>query len=170
MRSFLSLLLAGLVTCLAIFILSPGAFAQSGLYALEITLEENGEVFSAPKIVVEPGKTYAVELNAGAAYDFKLDIPANTRAAAKEQFDRDLGRWASDFLLVNTELAFRDRVGKKDVSEYGKAVTSSLLLRVAEPAREIRSNVPVSDRDLKTKSGQSVETLSITIKGSAFTP
>ena len=170
MRSFLSILLAGLVTCLAIFILSPGAFAQSGLYALEITLEENGEVFSAPKIVVEPGKTYAVELSAGAEYDFKLDIPANTRAAAKEQFDRDLGRWAGDFLLVNTELAFRDRVAKKDVSDYGKAVTSSLLLRVAEPAREIRSNVPVADRDLKTKTGDTVETLSITIKGAPFKP
>lgn len=168
MRSFLTVLLAAATACVAIMMLSPEAKAQSGLYALEITLEENGEVFGAPKIVVEPGKAYSVELQAGAKYDFSINIPRNTRAAAIEQFERDLGRWASDFLLVNTELSFENQKISPEMAEYSKAVTSNLLLRVETPAREIRSDVPVSHRGLKTNKGKPVETLSITIKGTPF--
>ncbi len=168
MRSFLSILLAGSAAFLAVLILSPSAAAQDGMYALEITLEENGEVFSAPRVVVEPGKAYSVQLIAGADYDFSIQIPPNTRRAALQQFERDLGRSARDFLLVNTELSFQAKAEAQKLPEYGKLVSSNLLLRVAQPARAIRSDIPVSDRGLKTKRGEAIETLSITIQGAPF--
>ncbi|MEM9055001.1 MAG: hypothetical protein AAGB16_06715, partial [Pseudomonadota bacterium] len=105
----------------------------------------------------------------GAEYDFAIDIPADTREAAKSQFERDLGQWASDFLLVNTQLSFDQRSEAKDLPDYGKAISSNLLLRVAAPAREIRSIVPVADRGLLTRAGIPIETLAITIKGAPFT-
>jgi len=168
MRSFLTIILAGAVACLAFAMLAPEAKADTEFYALEITLQENGVTFDAPQIVIEPGKNYTVELNAGANYDFRIAIPADTRAAAIAQFERDLGRWASDFLLVNTELSFRERPEAKDLPDYGITVTSNLLLRVASPQREIRSDIPVSDRGLIGKDGKKIETLSITIKASPF--
>ncbi len=168
MQSFLTIFIAGTTAFMAMFMLSPQSNAQGELYALEITLEENGEVFSAPKVVVEPGKSYVIALEGEAEYDFSIDIPEDTRSAAIAQFERDLGQWASDFLLVNTQLSFDDRAEAKNLPDYGKAVSSNLLLRVGEPAREIRSIVPVADRGLFTRAGQPIETLAITIKGVPF--
>jgi len=169
MRSFFTILLASGMAFTAFAMLSPEAKAGSGLFALEITLQENGETFDAPQIVVEPGKRYSVALNAGAEYDLDIEIPADTRAAAITQFDRDLGAWAADFLLVNTELSFNERPEARTLPDYGKVVTSNLLLRVATPQREIRSDVSVLDRGLLTKSGNKIETLSISIRAVPFT-
>lgn len=168
MRSFFTIVLASGMAFLAFALLAPDAKADGALYALDITLQENGEIFDTPKILVESGKDYTVALSGSGEYDLKLDIPADTRAAAKTQFERDLGAWASDFLLVNTELSFDDRPEAMNLPDYGKAVTSSMLLRVAAPQREIRSDIPVADRDLVTRNGQKIETLSITIKASPF--
>ncbi len=170
MRSFVTIFLASILACLAFALLASEAKAQGApdYYALKITLQENGQTFDAPQIVVEPGKNYTVELNANADYAFKIGVPADTRAAVIEQFERDLGRWASDFLLVNTELSFKQRPEAKDLPDYGKVITSNLLLRVAAPQREIRSDVPVSDRGLIGRDGQRIETLSITIKATPF--
>ena len=168
MRSFLTITLASMMACLSFAMLVPDAKAGQGLFALEITLQENGVTFDSPQILIEPGKSYAVELNAGANYDFKVDIPADTRAAAIDQFERDLGSWASDFLLVNTQLSFDERPEAQTLPDYGKTISSNLLLRVATPQREIRSDIPVSDRGLLTRAGKKIETLSITIKAVPF--
>ncbi|MEM8615931.1 MAG: hypothetical protein AAGF20_03245, partial [Pseudomonadota bacterium] len=145
------------------------ARAQSAsAYALDIVLEENGQVFDTPKVIVEPGRDYYIELKAGANYGFRLDIAGNTRQAALEQFERDLGRWANDFLLVNTELSLEERPEARDLPDYGKTITSSLLLRAAEPSREIRSDVPVADRGLLRRDGVPIQTLSVTIKATPF--
>ena len=166
MRSFVTILLAGAAAFLAFVLLSPGAFAQSGQYALKVTLQENGQTFSAPQIVVEPGKVYAVELKAGANYDFKVAIPADTRTAVKAQFDRDLGAYAKDFLLVNSTLSFDERPEARTLPDYGKAIESNLLLRVE--GRPIVSNVDVADRGLVMKNGTKIETLSIAIEAMPF--
>lgn len=168
MRSFLTILLAGSIATLAMMMMPASANADGKQYALEITLEENGNVFDAPKVVVEPGKKYTIVLNAAADYDFVIDIPRDTRAAAIEQFDRDLGSWARDFILVNTELSFDERPEAQELPDYGKSITSNLLLRVAEPQREIRSDIDVTDRGLVTRKGEKIETLSITIKAVPF--
>jgi hypothetical protein len=168
MRNFLTILAAGAIATLAIIMMPAAANAQSGQYALEIILEEDGVVFDAPKVVVEPGKKYTLVLNAAADYDFEIDIAANTREAAMKQFDRDLGRWARDFLLVNTKLSFEERPEAQALPDYGKSITSNLLLRVAEPQREIRSDIDVTDRGLVTRKGEKIETLSIIIKAVPF--
>lgn len=168
MRSFFTIVLASGMAFLAFALLSLDAKAGGALYALDITLQENGETFDAPKVLVETGKEYTVDLKAGADYDLRLVIPADTRAAAIAQFERDLGRWAQDFLLVNTELSFEARPEAAALPDYGKAVNSSLLLRVATPQREIRSDIPVADRDLVARDGTKIETLSITIKATPF--
>jgi len=168
MRNFLTILAAGAIATLAIIMMPAAANAQSGQYALEIILEEDGVVFDAPKVVVEPGKKYTLVLNAAADYDFEIDIAANTREAAMKQFDRDLGRWARDFLLVNTKLSFEERPEAQALPDSGKSITSNLLLRVAEPQREIRSDIDVTDRGLVTRKGEKIETLSIIIKAVPF--
>ena len=66
MQSFVTVLMAACIVCLAMIMMTPNASLQDQRFALQITLEENGEVFSAPQVVVEPGKSYVIDLEAGA--------------------------------------------------------------------------------------------------------
>ena len=163
MRSFIAIVSAGTLALLTLLLLTPSAIAQASEYALKITLEENGTVFDSPQIVVMQGKSYYVELSGNADYDFRVDIPADTQAAALEQFDRNLGQWAQDFMVVNAQLSFPESTS--EVANE-KPVISNLLLR--KDGRAIKSAVPVSDRNLMTRSGKKVETLSITIEANPF--
>lgn len=168
MRSFATIVLSGIIVFAGFFLFAPESKAEAGQYALEITLQENGETFDTPRVVVEQGKSYQIELSAGADYSFSISIPADTQVAAQAQFQRNLGRWAQDFIIVNTELSFEERPEAKSLPDYGKSISANLLLRTAEPQRAIRSEVPVADRGLIGKDGKKIETLSITMRGVPF--
>jgi len=167
MQSFATVLLAGTMACLAMFMINPNPSDHSQLYALEITLEENGERFRAEQVVVEPGKSYVIALEAGADYDFSIDIPGDTRAV-KDPFGSDIPERNGEFLELQTELKIDDSRIAENRPDYGKLIASNLLLSMAEPAREIRSIIPVTELGLLTQGGMPVESLAITIKGAPF--
>ncbi|MEM1086936.1 MAG: hypothetical protein AAGH90_04340 [Pseudomonadota bacterium] len=170
MRSFLAILAAGVLALLAVLLMPTSAQAQVGSigqqYALKITLEENGEVLDQPKIVVEQGKNYLVSLTGRSEYDFRVSIPADTRAAAQDQFDRDLGRHAANFMVINSLLSFENADLPADIPEEAREVPSSILL--LKTGRPIRSNIPMETRGLTAKSGAKIESLAITIEATPF--
>lgn len=167
MQSFATVLLAGCIACLAIFMMNPDSSDHSQLYALEITLEENGERFSAEKVLVQPGQSYVVSLDAGADYDFSIEVPGNTREV-QDPFGSDMAERTGEYLELQTAL----KVTEPDVAEsqpdYIQLVAANLLLSMAEPAREVRSIIPVADLGLLTQGGLPVESLAITIKGTPY--
>lgn len=165
MQSFATVVLAGCMACLATLMMAPETGSQ--LYALEITLEENGERFSAEQVVVEPGKSYLISLEAGAEYDFSIDIPGDTREV-QDPFASDMPERTGEYLELQTELKIDDSVVATQRPDYGQLIAANLLLSMAEPAREIRSIIPVADLGLLTQGGAPVESLAITIKGSPF--
>ena len=69
--------------------MTPDVSQENQRFALQITLEENGEVFSAPQVVVPPGKSYTIDFAAGAEYDMAIDIPS-ARLEVGDPFARDL--------------------------------------------------------------------------------
>ena len=95
-----------------------------------------------------------------------INTPDDTRAAVMEQFERDLGSSADDFVLVNTELSFTDRPEAQDLPDYGQSITSSLLLRLE--GRAVTSDIPVGEYGLETEAGDPIESLSITISALPF--
>ena len=167
MQSFATVFLAGCMACFAMILMSPELSEQNQQFALEITLEENGEVFSAEKVVVEQGKSYVIALEAGADYDFSIDIPGDTRAV-KDPFGSDMPERNGEYLELQTELKIDDSTNAEPRPDLGKLIASNLLLSMAEPAREIRSIIPVTDLGLLTQGGTPVESLAITIKGTPF--
>jgi hypothetical protein len=167
MQSFATVLLAGCIACLAMIMMTPEQGQHNQSYALEITLEENGERFSAEKVVVQPGKSYVISLAAGAEYDFSIDIPGDTRAV-QDPFGSDMAERTGEYLELQTELKIDDTVVADKRPDFGQLIAANLLLSMAEPAREIRSIIPVADLGLLTQGGIPVESLAITIKGSPF--
>lgn len=167
MQSFSTVFLAGCAACLAMFMLNPEASDESQLYALEITLEENGEPVSAQQVVVEPGKSYVIALEAGAEYDFAIDIPGSTRAV-KDPFASDIPERTGEFLELQTELTVDNPETADRRPDYATLIASNLLLSMAEPAREIRSIIPIDEIDLLSQGGYPLESLAITIKGAPF--
>lgn len=166
MQSFVTVLLAGCIACLAMIMMMPEASIQDKRIALEITLEENGETFSSQQVVVEPGKSYLIDFDAGAEYDMAINIP-DDRRQVKDPFAKGLER-DSAFLNVNANLSV-DRMDEKTTRpDYGQIIASNLILSLAEPAREIQSIIPVAGEGLLTRAGQPIESLSITIKGVPF--
>ncbi|MEL7231120.1 MAG: hypothetical protein AAGJ85_01255 [Pseudomonadota bacterium] len=166
MRSFLAILAAGTLALLAVLLLPGSAEAQSQQYALKITLEENGEILDQPKIVVEQGKSYFVSLSGRSEYDFRVSIPADTRLAVQEQFDRDLGRHAVNFMVVNSLLSFQTADLPSDIPEEAREVPSSILL--LKTGRPIRSDIPMETRRLVTRNGTKIESLAITVEATPF--
>ncbi|MEL8054922.1 MAG: hypothetical protein AAGK66_02115 [Pseudomonadota bacterium] len=166
MRSFFAILAAGILALLAILLMPGSAEAQGQQYALKITLEENGEVLDQPKIVVEQGKSYLVALSGKSEYDFRVSIPADTRLAVQEQFGRDLGRHATDFMVVNSLLSFETADLPTDIPDEAREVPSSILL--LKTGRPIRSNIPMETRQLVTKSGTKIQSLAITVEATPF--
>lgn len=164
LQSFATVFLAGCMACLAMIMMSPqqGQFNQA--YALEITLEENGERFSAERVVVQPGKSYIVSL---AEYEFAIDIPGNTRAV-QDPFASDMAERTGQYLELQTELVIDDAVLTSTSADQERSIATNLLLSMAEPAREIRSIIPVADLGLLTQGGIPIESLAITIKGTPF--
>ena len=168
MQSFATVLLAGCIACLAMIMMTPTEpVPVEERFALEITLEENGETFAAPRVVVEPGKSYVIDLTAGAEYDVAIAIPRDTRQV-KDPFAHDLDDLDSSFLALNAEVSVDESESVMAVPDYGKLIAESLRLSLAEPAREFRSIIPVSDLALFTRAGQPIESLSISIKGTRF--
>lgn len=167
MQSFFTVMLAACMACLATIMLEPETNAQNQLYALEITLEENGEFTRAEKVVVEPGKSYVVALEAGAEYDFAIDIPGSTRAV-QDPFASDMPERTGEYLELQTELTIDDATGTDVPADTSKRIAANLLLSMAEPAREIRSIVPVSELGLLTEGGTPIESLAIIVKGAPF--
>ena len=167
MQSFATVLLAGCMACLAMIMMNPDQSNHSQLYALEITLEENGERFSAEQVVVEPGKSYVISLDAGAEYDFSIDVPGDAREV-KDPFGSDMPERTGEYLELQTELKIDESVIAEKRPDYGQLIASNLLLSMAEPAREIRSIIPVADLGLLTQGGAPIESLAITIKGTPF--
>ena len=165
MQSFVTVLMAACIVCLAMIMMTPNASLQDQRFALQITLEENGEVFSAPQVVVEPGKSYVIDLEAGAEYDMAIAIP--TAREVGDPFARDLETEAQ-FLKVNAQLSVDKSETASTSPDYGQLIASNLILSLAEPAREIQSIIPVSGQGLLTRTGQPIESLSITIKGVPF--
>lgn len=163
MQSLVTVFLAGCMACLAMIMMTPEETGEAQRFALDITLEENGEKFSAGQVVVEPGKTYFIDIKAGAEYDVALDIP-NDRRAVKDPFARGLEQYTA-FLNVNAQLSVEETEAQDESPDYGRLIASNLLLSLAEPAREIQSIIPVSGAGLLTRAGQPIESLSITIKG-----
>lgn len=166
MRSFLAIVLAGTLVLLALIFMPASASGQTSQYALKITLEENGEVLDQPKIVVEQGKNYFVDLSGNANYSFRVSIPADTRLAVQEQFDRDLGRHAVNFLVVNSVLSFEDADLPDGVPDEAREVASSILL--LKTGRPIRSDIPMETRQLRAPNGTAIETLAITVEATPF--
>ena len=167
MQSFATGFLAGCMACLAMIMINPDSADQSQRYALEITLEENGEPVSAQQVVVEPGKSYVIALDAGAEYDFAIDIPGSTRAV-QDPFASDIPERTGEYLELQTALTVDDPKVDNRRPDYGTLIASNLLLSMAEPAREIRSIIPVEEIGLLTQTGLPVESLAITIKGAPF--
>ena len=164
MQSFATVFLAGCIACLAMIMMNPVQAAHNQSYALEITLEENGERFSAERVVVQPGKSYTISL---AEYDFSIDIPGDTRAV-QDPFASDMAERTGQYLELQTELTIDDAVLTSTSAEYNRSIAANLLLSMAEPAREIRSIIPVADLGWLTQGGIPVESLAITIKGAPF--
>ena len=164
MQSFATVLLAGCMACLAMLMMNPDQDQRNQLYALEITLEENGERFSAEQVVVEPGKSYVISLDAGVEYDFSIDVPGDTRAV-KDPFGSDMPERTGAYLELQTELKIDDSVTVEKRPDFGQLIASNMLLSMADPADEIRSIIPVADLGLLTQGGIPVESLAITIKG-----
>lgn len=167
MQSFFTVMLAASMACLATIMLEADQEAQNQLYALEITLEENGEFTRAEQVVVEPGKSYVVALEAGAEYDLAIDIPGSTRAV-QDPFASDMPERTGEYLELQTELTIEDPERADLPSDAGKLIAANLLLSMAEPAREIRSIIPVSGLGLLTEGGAPIESLAITVKGTPF--
>ncbi len=167
MQSFATVFLAGCMACLAMILMNPESTDQSQLYALEITLEENGERFSVEQVVVEPGKSYVIALAGGADYDFSIDIPGDTRAV-KDPFGSDMPERNGEYLELQTELKIDGAETAEQRPDFGKLIASNLLISMAEPAREIRSIIPVTDLGILTQGGTPLESLAITIKGAPF--
>lgn len=166
MQSFVTVLLAGCIACLAMILMTPEASIQDKRIALEITLEENGETFSAQQVVVEPGKSYLIDFNAGAEYDMAINIP-DDRRQVKDPFAKGLERHNA-FLNVNANLTVDRSDSEPNRTDYGQLIASNLILSLAEPAREIQSIIPVAGEGLLTRGGTPIESLSITIKGVPF--
>lgn len=166
MRSFIAIILAGTLALLAFIFMPASASGQTAQYALKITLEENGDILDQPKIVVEQGKNYFVELSGSSDYSFRVSIPADTRLAVQEQFDRDLGRHAENFMVVNTNLSFNDADLPEGISEEAREVPSSILL--LKTGRPIRSDIPMESRQLTAPDGTEIKTLAITIEATPF--
>lgn len=164
MQSFATVFLAGCMACLAMIMMNPEPGQHNQSYALEITLEENGQRFSAEKVVVQPGRSYTISL---AEYDFSIDIPGDTRAV-QDPFASDMAERTGQYLELQTELKIDDAVLTSTSADYGRSIATNLLLSMAEPAREIRSILPVTDLGLLTQGGMPVESLAITIKGTPF--
>lgn len=167
MQSFVTVFLAGCIACLAMIMMMPEASLQDKRIALEITLEENGETLSAQQVVVEPGKSYLIDFNAGAEYDMAINIP-DDRRQVKDPFAKDLESHDA-FLNVSADLSVDQKDVAADRPDYAEIIASNLILSLAEPAREIQSIIPVAGEGLLTRGGQPVESLSITIKGVPFT-
>lgn len=167
MQSFATVFLAGCMACLAMLMMTPETGDHSQRYALEIIVEENGERFSAEQVVVEPGKSYLISLEAGAEYDFSIDIPGDTREV-QDPFGSDMPERTGEYLELQTELKIDESVVAAKRPDYGQLIAANLLLSMAEPAREIRSIIPVAELGLLTQGGTPVESLAITIKGTPF--
>jgi|GEM_PF-3203255 len=167
MQSFATVFLAGCMACFAMIMLNPDPDAADQRYALEITLEENGERVGAERVVVEPGNSYLIALDAGAGYDFSIDIPGTTRAV-KDPFASDIPERTGEFLELQTQLMLDDPAQAEARPDYGQLIAANLLLSMAEPAREIRSIIPVAEMGLLTQGGTPIESLAITIKGAPF--
>lgn len=165
MQSIVTILLAGCAACLAMFMMPPQPTTNDQLYALEITLEENGERFVAQKVVVEPGQTYVIDLEAGAEYDLAINIPQTTTRAVADPFAVESEGETAEFLKFNADLSVDGENETATLSDYGAMIASNLFLSLAEPAREIRSIIPLSGQQVFTRSGQPVESLAIMIKG-----
>ena len=164
MQSFATVFLAGCMTCLAMIMMNPEPGQHNQSYALEITLEENGERFSVENVVVQPGRSYTISL---ADYAFSIDIPGDTRAV-QDPFASDMAERTGQYLELQTELKLDDAVLTSSSADFGRSIATNLLLSMAEPAREIRSILPVADLGLLTQGGTPVESLAITIKGTPF--
>ena len=167
MQSFVTVLMASCIACLAMIMMTPDVSQENQRFALQITLEENGEVFSAPQVVVQPGKSYTIDFAAGAEYDVAIDIPSARREVG-DPFARDLEP-EGQFLKVNAQLSVDRAENESESPNYGQLIASNLILSLAEPAREIQSIIPVTGQGLLTRAGQPIESLSITIKGVPFT-
>ncbi|MEM1390555.1 MAG: hypothetical protein AAGG45_05695 [Pseudomonadota bacterium] len=154
------------LACAALALSPCHAETERAQYALQITLEENGEILDQPKIIVEQGKTYFVSLSGRSDYDFRISIPADTRLAVQEQFERDLGQHASNFIVVNSRLSFETADLPADIHEDAREVNSSLLL--LKTGRPIRSDIPMETRHLVSESGTKIETLAITVEANPF--
>jgi hypothetical protein len=73
-----------------------------------------------------------------------------------------------EYLELQTELTIEDPERADSPSDAGKLIAANLLLSMAEPAREIRSIIPVSGLGLLTEGGTPIESLAITVKGTPF--
>lgn len=166
MRSFIAIVLAGTLTLLAFIFMPASASGQAAQYALKITLEENGEILDEPKIIVEQGKNYFVQLSGSSDYEFRVSIPKDTRLAVQEQFGRDLGRHAPNFMVVNSRLSFKDADLPEGISEEAREVPSSILL--LKTGRAIRSDIPMETRQLVASDGTAIKTLALTIEATPF--
>ena len=81
---------------------------------------------------------------------------------------RLFGERTGEYLELQTELKIDESVIAEKRPDYGQLIASNLLLSMAEPAREIRSIIPVADLGLLTQGGAPIESLVITIKGTPF--
>nr|WP_070958651.1 hypothetical protein [Hyphomonas sp. Mor2] len=167
MQSFATVLLAGCIACLAMMMMNPDAGDRDQLYALEITLEENGQRFSAEQVLVQPGQSYTVSLDAGADYNFSIEVPGNTREV-QDPFGSDMAERTGEYLELQTALKITEPDIAESQPDYIQLIAANLLLSMAEPAREVRSIIPVTDLGLLTQAGIPVESLAITIKGTPY--
>lgn len=165
MQSFVTVLLAGCAACLGMFLMPATPEASDQMFALEISLEENGERFGTQRLVVAPGQSYVVDLEAGAQYDFAINIPKTDGRLVKDPFADDLANDDAAFLKFNADLTIEESNNSLSLSDYGETIASNLFLSLAEPAREFRSIIPLSGQQFFTRSGAPIETLAITIKG-----
>ena len=168
MQSFMTILIAGCAAFMASLLLNDAPAKRIQLYALEIALEENGEVYSVPQVLVEPGKSYQIALEAGADYEVAIEIPEDGQAASLTGLE-EIQEDASELvMLVNTEVLVEQTNLAVPSSPEQSAINANLLLNLAGPAREFRSILPVAGRGLLTRTGSPIESLAITIKSAPF--
>ncbi len=109
-------------------------------YSLDISLLEGKQLLAAYELVVEPGKGYLLSLPGQNADVVVIDVAADTRAAAYQGFERDLGPHANaGFVHVSASLerAHRDASGHFHVED---PVGSGLLLPLT--GRRVRADIP----------------------------
>lgn len=129
-----------LAVCLTVADAASDTPTAPPAYSLDISLSERGRTLAEYELIVEPGKGYLLALPGPDRASVVIDVAADTRAAAYEAFERDLGPDAgTHFVHITTRLEPADKTASGLIFT-GETIGSGLLLPLT--GRPVRADIP----------------------------